>query len=125
MPGWVELLFATGGVDRGGGALRSRGSIAYLVLAALLAAICVAQAATPPQGALSANDQGQGNTVTWTGTVHPGSETGAQDQGVGCFDPTTSKPADPTTTGCDIFTLDVNVSASFYQHFIGGPQVKI
>jgi hypothetical protein len=91
------------------------------------AALCVSQgatAATPGQGAITADAQGNGNTVKWTGSVHPGTESGAQDQGVGCFG-MDNKPADPTTTGCDIFTLDVNVPSGFYQHFVGGPQFKI
>jgi hypothetical protein len=99
--------------------------LVLVVAAAALGAIQDAIAATPDHGAITADAQGNGNTVTWTGSVHPGTETGGQDEGTGCFDPTTSQPADTTTTGCDIFTLDVNVPADFYQHFIGGPQLKM
>jgi hypothetical protein len=107
-----------------------RGRRAWIALAAVvaigttLAGLWVAHAATPTQGSLTANDQGQGNTVNWSGSVHPGTETGGQDEGAGCFD-ADNKPADPATTGCDIFTLDVSVPTNFYQHFIGGPLVKI
>src|SRR5436305_159752 len=101
----------------------------WLAVAVAIAAVCsslwVADAATPDHGALTADASGNANVVTWSGSVHPGSETGSQDQGVGCFG-SDNKPADSTQTGCDIFTLDVNVpSSDFYQHFIGGPQLKI
>src|SRR4051794_40390997 len=87
---------------------------------AMLAAPSAARAASPDNGTVAANAQGQGNTITWSGSVHTGSETGGQDEGAGCFD-ADGKPADTTTTGCDIFTLTVNVPPDFYQHFIGGP----
>jgi hypothetical protein len=98
--------------------------ILVLVAAAALGARQAAIAATPGQGTISVDAQGNGSTVKWTGSVHPGSESGSQDQGAGCFG-SDNKPADSTTTGCDIFTLDANVPSGFYQNFIGGPQLKI
>lgn len=93
-------------------------------LLALVAWSSPAGAATPPSGTLTANSQGQGNTLTWTGSVHIGSETGSQDEGIGCFG-SDNKPADPTTTGCDIFTVDVSAASDLYNHFTGGPSFKI
>jgi hypothetical protein len=107
------------------GMLRRRVWIVFVTMAAALAGISVAAAATPDSGTLTGDDTGQTNTVTWSGSVHPGTETGGQDEGTGCFDPTTSQPADTTTTGCDIFKLDVSVPSDFYTHFIGGPQFRI
>jgi hypothetical protein len=107
---------------------RRRARTALLVLTAALAATAtpqLASAASPDNGTLSADGTGAGNSLSWTGSVHPGSETGGSDEGTGCFDPTTSKPADPTVTGCDIFTLKVSVPADFYKHFIGGPFVRV
>src|SRR5438105_13486074 len=99
------------------------GAVAMAV--AGLAITSDALAATPVQGTITADSSGNGNTITWTGSAHPGSETGGQDEGLGCFG-SDNKPADTTTTGCDIFVINVNTpSADFYQHFIGGPQLQI
>jgi hypothetical protein len=98
-----------------------------VVLAAVLcclSGVATAQAATPDSGTMTATDAGSANKLDWTGTVHIGSETGSQDEGTGCFG-LDSKPADPSTTGCDIFTLNVSVPSGFYQRFIGGPLVRI
>jgi hypothetical protein len=98
--------------------------VAVMIVSAALGGLWVAQAATPAQGTLTSNAQGKANTVKWKGSVHPGAESGSQDQGVGCFG-TDNKPGNPTITGCDIFTIKVNVPKGFYSHFIGGPQMKI
>jgi hypothetical protein len=98
--------------------------LAVLVAVAMTLAVVAARAATPSEGTITADAQGNGNTFKWTGSVHPGTETGGQDSGVGCFN-SDGTPASSTTTGCDIFTLTVNVPSDFYTHFIGGPQLTI
>ena len=108
---------------RGRAITRAR-EVALLAMLCMVAGVGGADAATPPSGTLSANAQGQGNTVNWTGSVHPGTETGGQDEGLGCFG-ADNKPANPAVTGCDVFTITVSVPADFYKHFIGGPSFKI
>jgi hypothetical protein len=49
--------------------------------------------------------------------VSTGSETGSQDQGAGCFG-ADGKP-NPTSSGCDVFALDVNVPAGFWDSYRG------
>src|SRR3954447_690912 len=105
-PSWIALLIATAAVS-------------------IVVAPWTAQAATPDNGTMTADSTGHGNALNWTGNVTVGSETGSQDEGIGCFDPTTNKPDTTGTTGCDIFTLNVSVPADFYQHFIGGAEVRI
>src|SRR4051812_37759509 len=95
-----------------------------LLVTGLACGLGEAQGATPSSGTLSANSDGSGNTVTWTGSVHPGTETGSQDEGIGCFG-SDDKPADTTTTGCDVFTVTINVPGDFYKNFIGGPTLQI
>ena len=90
----------------------------------VLGALYSADAATPSSGTITANSQGQATPLNYNGTVTVGSETGSQDEGIGCFD-SNNKPDTSGTTGCDIFTLDVSVPTNFYQSFIGGPLVRI
>jgi len=96
------------------------GTVIVVLLAAALGAV-PAGAATPPSGTLTADDQGQGE-LKYTGATGAGTETGGQDQGAGCFG-VDGKPS--PTSGCDVFTLNVNVPPDFYQRFAGGPQITI
>ena len=95
-----------------------------VMLAAGLAAMSIAQAASPSQGTINVNSAGHANTLPWKGSVHPGAESGSQDEGLGCFG-VDNKPGNSVATGCDIFVLNVNVPKGFYKHFVGGPQVRI
>src|SRR3954447_15940789 len=97
---------------------------ALLTVIAAIATGGAAQAATPGQGTVTATSAGKSNTVKWAGTVHLGTEAGGQDEGLGCFD-SDGKPADTTTTGCDIFVLNVSVPSGFYKHFFGGASVSV
>ncbi len=93
-------------------------------LAAAVSGVSPALGATPSQGTVSANSAGHSNTLNFKGSVHPGTESGSQDQGTGCFG-ADNKPAPTTVTGCDFFVVKVKVPGNFYKHFVGGPQVKI
>src|SRR5205823_2417407 len=105
--------------------LGRRGSLLLMVAVSLAATTAApAMAATPSQGTVSANSAGHGNTLNFKGSVHPGAESGSQDQGIGCFG-ADNKPAPTAVTGCDVFVMNVNVPSNFYKHFVGGPQVKI
>jgi hypothetical protein len=89
------------------------------VLVAVLALAAPAGAATPPSGALAPDAAGQGS-VSWTGTVNPGTAVAgvAED----CFDEN-DRP-DPAS-GCDFFNLDVVVPDHFYDGFLGGVQFSV
>ena len=122
-PSQVAILqgdrLTTGVLDR-----RARAVLACALAISATLGASAAHAATPASATVSASSNGQANTVVWKGSVHPGAESGSQDEGLGCYG-ADNKPGDSTATGCDIFTLDVKVPKSFYSHFVGGPQVKV
>jgi hypothetical protein len=92
---------------------------ALAALVALLVLAAAAEAATPPSGTLTPDAAGRGS-VSWTGTVNPGTAVAgvAED----CFDED-NRP-DPAS-GCDFFNLDVNVPDHFYDGFLGGVQFSV
>jgi hypothetical protein len=96
--------------------------VAIAAALAALAAAIVADAASPPEATLTPNAQAVGQT-SWTGSVNPGTETGASDQGEFCFDEA-GRP-DPATSGCDFFRLNVTVPSDFYRVNPGGVQVDV
>ena len=95
--------------------VRSAG-LAVVVLASTLAAAGVADSATPPSATLTPNSQAEGR-IGWTGRVRPGTETATSDEGAACFN--SSGRPDPTTSGCDFFTLNVSVPPTFWRDHPG------
>src|SRR2546423_15146195 len=95
------------------------GSVA--TVAAVVAAAGSAWAATPPQGTLAPDANGQG-AIIWAATVNPGDTTGGSTDD--CFDKD-KKPRNTSVSGCDLFKPDANVPDRFYNGLIGGFQFDI
>jgi hypothetical protein len=89
----------------------------------MLALAGPAQAATPEKGTLKPNANGKGKTA-YTGQVRPGTasqnQTGTADL---CFD--AAGAPDPGTSGCDFYTLTLDVPDGFYKQWIGGASVHV
>ncbi len=99
---------------------RSRGIRAgLLALVAALACAPGAGAATPPAGTLTADATGSGS-LSWSGAVRNGTETGLADEGAQCFG-ADSRPA--AASGCDVFALDVALPAGFYTDHPGAVNI--
>jgi hypothetical protein len=89
----------------------------------VLAVVLPAHGATPDKGTLKPNENGKGTTA-YTGTVRPG--TASQDQtGTAdlCFD--AAGAPDPDTSGCDVYSLTLDVPEGFYEKWIGGASVHV
>ncbi|HVF78189.1 MAG TPA: sialidase family protein [Solirubrobacteraceae bacterium] len=101
---------------------RRRGARA-LGLALIAAAICApsASAANPAAGTIAPDATGAG-ALSWTGSVRPGTATLVADAGARCFG-ADGRPA--AASGCDVFALDVNVPATFYNDHPGALNIRV
>ncbi len=99
--------------------------VVFVLVLALLALISPhTLAATPPSGSVS-------DTVTstnWSGPIFTGGTYTSGDRGAKCFDASGHPVSPPATAGssaCDVFTLNVNVAASFWTNKAGGVAVRL
>jgi hypothetical protein len=92
------------------------GSVGVAMLLALGCSASAAVAATPPAGTLTP----AAATLAWHGTANIGGETLTSDEGAKCFG-ADGKPL--ASSGCDFFSLDVNVPADFYEDHPGAVNV--
>ena len=92
-----------------------------LALVAACASAPVAVAANPPAATLTPDASGAG-TLSWSGSVSPGTETLVADEGARCFGGD-GKPA--AASGCDVFALDVAVPENFYSDHPGALSIRV
>ncbi|MFP5379804.1 MAG: sialidase family protein, partial [Vicinamibacteria bacterium] len=92
-----------------------------LALCGALAGAPAAPAATPAAGTLVPDASG-GGSISWSGSVRPGTESLRADEGAACFG-ADGRPA-PATSGCDVFALDVAVPAGFYDDHPGAVSIR-
>ncbi len=93
------------------------------MLALIAAAIGApaASAASPPSGTIAPDATGAGR-LAWTGSVRPGTETLLADAGARCFGADGRLAA---SSGCDVFALDVDVPANFYNDHPGALNIRV
>jgi hypothetical protein len=91
-----------------------------VALAGLALAAPAGATPSPDHGTLTPDANNQGK-LTFSGTMVPG--TAAAGTTDDCFDPDTRKP--DMATGCDFFSLDVNVPSDFYDRLLGGVQATV